>query len=296
MNKYLEKIALNASKAREMAKQVGIIPDHQSAWKWALRNLRGKSGEALTKEKRRMGDLTNNAYQKFSKLDKKEGVKGYEFTGHVEDTGKIREYLERGLEPGGISPGRYRMQDINIHSHPPGSSLTRSGMTKDKFLKTREFQNSHLPSRPSGDYLLSDFRNHTSLRHSKYPMDLSIAQEKQRKLGKISSELESNYDYDIGRAVRKSSATVESLEPLIKKRDSILERSSKLSSLIDENLKRKHPKDEIPGADTLGFILLKDRHHRIVSPSINTVSAHKVRPNGLRSVYFDHTPRKLRNE
>jgi hypothetical protein len=46
-NKYLTKIALNAQSARNMAKSVGIIPDHTSQWKWGLRQLRDGRGEAL---------------------------------------------------------------------------------------------------------------------------------------------------------------------------------------------------------------------------------------------------------
>lgn len=50
-NKYLEKVAetlekvaLNAFTAREMAKRVGVIVDPNSNWKYALRNLRDGYG------------------------------------------------------------------------------------------------------------------------------------------------------------------------------------------------------------------------------------------------------------
>lgn len=63
-NRYLEKVALNSVKARAMAKQVGVIPDPESAWKYALRNLRdGRSlplqGKALAESKAKLGDLSN---------------------------------------------------------------------------------------------------------------------------------------------------------------------------------------------------------------------------------------------
>jgi hypothetical protein len=38
MHKRLEKLALNAFEARQMAKQVGVLPEGN--WKWALRKLR----------------------------------------------------------------------------------------------------------------------------------------------------------------------------------------------------------------------------------------------------------------
>lgn len=53
MNKYLEKVAeldkqaLNAMKAREMAARVGVIADPRSNWKYALRNLRDGRGNPL---------------------------------------------------------------------------------------------------------------------------------------------------------------------------------------------------------------------------------------------------------
>lgn len=61
MNKYLEKIAseglvkeaLNAQKAREMAKKVGVIADPDSNWKYALRNLRDGRGNPLEGQAKR---------------------------------------------------------------------------------------------------------------------------------------------------------------------------------------------------------------------------------------------------
>jgi hypothetical protein len=43
-----EKIALNAVKMRELAKKHGVLADHNTNWKWAVRNLRkGKTPERL---------------------------------------------------------------------------------------------------------------------------------------------------------------------------------------------------------------------------------------------------------
>lgn len=68
-NKFLEKIALNAAKAREMAKAVGVIPDHLTQWKYALRNLRNSSGnplsgEALEQARVRLGALSSDGFKK----------------------------------------------------------------------------------------------------------------------------------------------------------------------------------------------------------------------------------------
>lgn len=49
----LEKQALNALKARQMAKEVGVIADHESNWKYALRNLRDGRGAPLQGQPKR---------------------------------------------------------------------------------------------------------------------------------------------------------------------------------------------------------------------------------------------------
>lgn len=78
MNKYLEKIAgftkeaLNALKAREMAKKVGIIADPSSAWKWGLRQLRdGRGvplqGNALEKARTDIGAMSSESFNKLRK-------------------------------------------------------------------------------------------------------------------------------------------------------------------------------------------------------------------------------------
>lgn len=41
--KFFEKTALTALKARQLAKQVGLISHPESQWKWALRKLRAVS-------------------------------------------------------------------------------------------------------------------------------------------------------------------------------------------------------------------------------------------------------------
>jgi hypothetical protein len=64
----IEKTALNAQKAREMAKGLGLVTDGD--WRWALRNLRNMKtgdvlkGRELAEAKRKMGAMSNNAWQK----------------------------------------------------------------------------------------------------------------------------------------------------------------------------------------------------------------------------------------
>lgn len=142
-NKYLEKIALNASKARALAKQVGIIPDHTSAWKYALRKLRGSRGEplqgkALGEAKVKLGDVTNNSFQKVkAHTEHNGGSQGIEFGGKVTD-GKI----------GKIRTGRYLstpyVKGDNFHTHP--EVLATIGKKDYTFLYSKP----HRLARPSG--------------------------------------------------------------------------------------------------------------------------------------------------
>lgn len=79
------KIALNAEKARALAKSVGLVPHYKSDWKWALRQMRAKnpsasqtaplmqSGKELIKTKERIGKFTNNEMQKIKSESRRSG-------------------------------------------------------------------------------------------------------------------------------------------------------------------------------------------------------------------------------
>lgn len=72
----LIKQALNAFKAREMARTVGIIPDHTTQWKYGLRKLRGSDGKPLTgsileNAKVRMGALRKTDFDSIVKTQEK---------------------------------------------------------------------------------------------------------------------------------------------------------------------------------------------------------------------------------
>lgn len=51
-NQYLEKVALNATKARALAHEAGVVVDHKTQWKWALRQLRDSRGEVKVGKER----------------------------------------------------------------------------------------------------------------------------------------------------------------------------------------------------------------------------------------------------
>jgi len=80
------KTALNAQKARQLAKSVGLIPHEKSQWRWALRQMRKanpasikgaplmQSGRELAKTKETIGKLPNNVLQKLKALQRKQNL------------------------------------------------------------------------------------------------------------------------------------------------------------------------------------------------------------------------------
>jgi hypothetical protein len=74
----LHKQALDAMKARGMAKSVGLVPHPGSQWKWALRNMRDGQGNLLpgrelAEAKEGLGKMPNNVRQKLQSMSRATG-------------------------------------------------------------------------------------------------------------------------------------------------------------------------------------------------------------------------------
>lgn len=126
-NKYLEKIALNAFKARAMAKSVGLIADHTSQWKWALRNMRdgrgnALAGKALSDAKRKIGSVSNNTYQRVSSTAKHQNS-GIEVGGRTTN-GNISK-IDVGTEPGSLRFSDRHTNGSTVHTHPGSQRIIR---------------------------------------------------------------------------------------------------------------------------------------------------------------------------
>ena len=301
MNKYLEKIALNIGAARTMAKSVGVVPDHTSAWKYALRKLRdGKGnplkGKSLGDAKVKLGDISNNSFQKIkSHTESNGGNQGVEFGGRVSD-GKI----------GPIRKGDYGSvpfkEGDNFHTHP--GVMRRVLDNKQSFLRSEP----HRLSVPSG-----------SERFNKAPKNLT------RDLFNSNHELK-----NAETALPKADALFANKEKIIKDsytnlqknspgekisfKDQV-ERSHKLKALknsisepasdrvqtafsneheINTSLKKLRADPQADTAVITHNVTDNKYSERIVAPTTNTVSSTKFRPQGLRTIYFDHTPRKAK--
>jgi hypothetical protein len=259
-NKYLEKVALNALKARQMAKAVGVIPDHTSTWKYAVRNLRSGRGDALTGKalqegRAKLGDVNHNTINKLKSIsDKHGGSKGFEFSTRVNDSGRIESNVIKGQEHKLRRAGS--SVNDNLHTHPGTSG-------------------SNPPNRvvePSGKNLLQKYPNQAVIK--RIPVVVKRHQ---------------NARLDESKYLKSNSPTPELTEKYNKAQDTI----SKTYDMAVYN-----PKSFLK-ADTNAMF----RHHlegnnkfmeRIVSPDHRVVSANKFRGSGVRSVYFDHTPRKAK--
>ena len=150
MGKYFEKTALNALKARELAKSVGLIPEAQ--WKWGLRKLRAPrskdaplmlEGKALRKAKEdRIGLLSNNEIQKIRGLQRKQNL-GVE-------VGLDGEGVFEGIK-GNLIPRIYgkdpKTYNLKAHTHPGFNRIKNLG-SKDTELKRT--LNNTLAASPSG--------------------------------------------------------------------------------------------------------------------------------------------------
>ena len=108
----LEKVALNALKARLLARKYGLVPEAGTAWKWALRQLRkgktledlGSAPESLVKSMRKI--MKANPRVEYGALHGK-GVK-------ARGLGRI----VKG-DTGSVDVFRSKTQNLaSIHSHP----------------------------------------------------------------------------------------------------------------------------------------------------------------------------------
>lgn len=137
----IEKVALNAEKARTVAKEIGVSP--VGNWKWALKNLRNMhtgevlNGKELNKAKEKMGYLSNNDYQKIKSISRK--LPSQTEVSALVDNGKITKIKKGELRSGGVDP-YINGKPVNLHTHPYNVGEYRYAL-KNELNKTKELQN-----------------------------------------------------------------------------------------------------------------------------------------------------------
>ena len=156
MKTPLIKLALNALKAHQLAKEVGLIPEPDSAWTGALKHLRDSKGnalkgEALAKKRVELGDLSNNGYQKIVSKTRKLAP-DTEMAGTVGEKGVTTSHAVGTVRAGGVS----FKENFNFHTHPApnqtrgsdnGTTLYRAKGGSHRLASPSGYGSSPVPSR-----------------------------------------------------------------------------------------------------------------------------------------------------
>jgi hypothetical protein len=271
-----EKTALNATKARALASQYGLVPE--GAWKWALRNLRkGKTREQLGQAPKKIVDAIKNKGR--------EVEAGRLWGKGSRGRGRMHIGTEIGVDLGGESKALFKNKafisaiDEHINGVPPREALKADGRLA-KAYKQHVDKTKHL----------NTIHSHPAVSNAsakEYELDLvrSLRNPDKETQAIIAHSLK---DHPLGHRWRKINETKNNL--LV----SSLEKrySSSKPELMPSGFKTRSPYNP-HGGDQQRFLMGDvGTHHNIVSPG-SGVGIHTVRPdkqtggNRLRSVLFN---------
>ena len=280
----MEKVALNAQKARAMAHDAGLFPEGQ--WQWALRKLRDSrgnllEGKALADKKLDMGAVDNNSYQYLKRVNRKY-VPGTYHAGEEEAAENAWAAQPKdsyqGTEIGGvINTNKHFIGDLGMGSRG-GGSIPKGMRAYDLLIKYRHGFHTH----PQTGRVVSNSIARANI------LDAKEGIEEQYDNPEMQKRLRALIKYDTERMKRN-----------VKGRNPLLASPSGNLYQPGEGL---YDRDEIysTGGDLKGFYeRAKDSNNRtletIFAPDIDVEGIHKVKNNGgVRSIYFDRSPRKAR--
>lgn len=326
----MRKTALNAQKARELAQKAGIIPGY-GQWKWGLNKLRDSrgnllEGKDLTKAKESLGKLPNNPYQKLVATERKQRL-GIE-------TGLTEADLNKPIigNKGMISGSKFGFNPKNIraHTHPADNKNRYAAYQSGELHKLQEISRINHPvlgASPSGlnykehvrissaptaspdVYKLKPGYSYKDFKPLKERVDKSyqITQEIQPLAHKTNSRQQRIMEAGDKSVKKPRRETILKVHQLLAKNMQNLETKGneilKRHGIPREEMQKFNPefgefKDKLPfsGADAYMFYG-RNKPHSIVRSSSNVEGVHKTRlklPLGMRSVYFDTTPRKAK--
>lgn len=169
-------LEISALKARQMSLKAGIIPDHNTNWKGALKKVRGArgeltSGKELNQIKQKMGFPENNVLQKLKSAENKVR-NGYE-VGYNNKTKKIINGLDGRIDPGDGIYKTNKYQVGFIHTHPfVEKNLKKEFNIKNldspsgfRFRNNRNYKKIHSIEMVDGD--IKEFK---AAKHIKFPI------------------------------------------------------------------------------------------------------------------------------
>lgn len=337
MNKYLEKIAseglvkqaLNAQKAREMAKKVGVIADPDSNWKYALRNLRDGRGNPLEGQAKREAinrlaggrDIHREHQQMLGMQRKARDVDEIQFVtsrgntlykepvlgaGNLDELSRIRDTLSSAAEDQAI---RLQNTALPLFSHGNPAQLAMSHTHPNFSRKVPILQRNLRNAVESQGVAIKE-----GIDPRRIPDDLISRLSQERKAaGAVPSGSHSQMDAfrHMGKAERNRvitsdphlNASVESYRA--GDYDGYMENIGKFHARTPSFSYAQRGARYIPeGGDTAAFsVSYANQVNPIHSPSTGVVGLHKATTGGkgspvyqgTRSVYLDLSPRKTRN-
>lgn len=328
-NTYLEKIALNIFKARQMAKKVGVIADSSTPWKYALRKLRDSRGEplqgkALQEGRIALGDISHNAYNQVVGKSRKLAY-GTEISERINPAKDIM--APNKIDPEGSVIGKIRDGSVsskvgnNLHTHPHMNRLLYRIKNWDGEMNIgyREQGGPHRLASPSGfdeyskkpdltmherkklnnDYIdrarhnesLSSPENKEFLESQKRKIAIS-----QGRLGKLKKFMKGTSDEYYQEKKHKMFSLVNRLESRVEPIEKVI-RDSSPKAIKQPTFESVREVDRI--ADMKSFSTdTKEPIQRIVAPSAQSVAVVKQPSKGSLKkptiTYWDHSPRKSR--
>lgn len=156
------KTSLRADKARELARELGIIPHPGSQWKWALRKLRphSKNPRALAKAKEALGKLPNNltlkirSAQRKARLNQEVGLTGTKVT--LGDINSIKAIKAQRAHTHPDTLTNLRKKRGRIMAEPSGLNLDYKPELAPYFKKELERHTEYLKTLSYKDKRLTD--------------------------------------------------------------------------------------------------------------------------------------------
>ena len=259
-----EKNALNAQKARALAKQFGLVPEE--AWKWGLRNLRkGKTLQQLGMAPKKMVDAAKRiGVEKETGAFWGKGAKGR--------LGQLGKGTENGYDLGYISKDLRRNKDFMeaasnaIYGVDP---FKNTGRAAKEYLKTvKPHSKMHtLHTHPAG--LKEGLETEKAI--------LEGLRERKKMVGLSKKERESALSFAEPKYKHRYEKQFDAPNPLL----GALEKrhSSAHPELMPSGVVTRNPYNPQYAQD-VGMMHLHDvgTHHNIVSPGIG-IGVHTVRPD-----------------
>lgn len=295
----MNKIALDALKARTMAQKLGLVPAMGSAWKWALRNMRDGRGDllegkALGDAKLALGKLPNNTRQKVEAIARLAG-------GNKEIATSVRPNNPAhniSLQTGKIH--RNQLPDLDTTRRMErGEALSEHGGTENEiseamFPKVGPYRigtNTYTTFGSTKDFANGEIGStiHT------HPTNRFFGQTMERYLGKATRPLTAGHEWikdlpweEYQRHMKSRKIQLADIDRV----NATDHRHVDPSGYITRPSQTMGgPNREFTSADYRGYLDVADHHphanHTILNPESGYEGIHRLRPDeGLRSIYF----------